>query len=105
MNAFGGELIGTALLVPTKCARNSASKVVMPDSTASSLAFTQRQSARHFDRQACSHSRYASCSHRWFLRVGVNHKRFSLRSGSGNRNFTILPFATKQITADLSLVM
>jgi hypothetical protein len=40
----------------TKCARNSASNVVMPESTVSSLALMQRQSTRHFDRQACSHA-------------------------------------------------
>ena len=61
----------------------------------------QRQSARHFDRQACSHSRCTSCSLRRFFRVGVNQNRLSLRSGSGNRNFTNLSFAMKQITAEL----
>jgi hypothetical protein len=31
--------------------------------------------------------------------------RLSLRSGNGTRNFTILSFARKQMTADVSLVM
>ena len=31
--------------------------------------------------------------------------RLSLRSGNGSRNFTILSFARKQMTADVSLVM